>query len=364
MIDPFIGLMSGTSSDGIDAVLATFENDKPLVHATHSLAYDTAFRERLLAAMHGSRDDVDSVAALDAELGLLLAKACREIARKADVPLPEVRAIGSHGHTLRHRPDAQPPYTVQIGDPHTIAKTTGVTTVADFRRADIALGGQGAPLAPMFHAVCLAGEEPRAVVNIGGISNVTLLTARGEVIGYDAGPGNALMDEWIGAHRGLLFDRDGLWAAAGNVDEALLARLLADPYFGRPAPKSTGRELFNQHWLGELLGSDARDAADVQATLCECTAAAIADSIAAFAPDTERVLVCGGGVHNASLMQRLARRCPAPVASTEAFGIEPDWMEAIAFAWFARCTLENRAASLPSVTGASRPAVLGAICPP
>jgi len=362
--DSFIGLMSGTSGDGIDAVLASFENHTPQVHATYCLTYEDPFRQRLLAAMRGDQDDVDSVAALDAELGQLLAKVCRELARQAGIPLNEVRAIGSHGHTLRHRPDSQPRYTLQIGDPHIIAKVTGVTTVADFRRADLALGGQGAPLASAFHAICLAGEEPRAIVNIGGIANVTVLTSEGEVLGYDAGPGNALMDEWIAAHRDLPFDRDGLWAAEGQVDEALLERLLGDPYFARPAPKSTGREKFNQQWLDDLLGSDSRPAVDVQATLCECTAAAIADSISAYAPDTAQVLVCGGGVHNATLMQRLAHRSSAPVSSTSSFGVEPDWMEAIAFAWFAKRTLDNCTANLPSVTGASRAAVLGAICPP
>jgi len=356
--------MSGTSGDGIDAVLSAFENDTPFMHATHHLAYEDSFRQRLLDAMHGNQDDADSVAALDAELGQLLASACHEIAHQADVPLARVRAIGSHGHTLRHRPDALPPFTLQIGDPHIIAKTTGVTTVADFRRADIALGGQGAPLAPAFHAVCLAGEEPRAIVNIGGIANVTLLAPAREIRGYDAGPGNALMDEWTTVHQGLPFDRDGRWAATGKVDEALLERLLGDPYFDRPAPKSTGRETFNQQWLGAFLGSDPPSAADVQATLCEFAAAAIAESITAFAPDTARVLVCGGGARNASLMQRLVRRSPAPVGSTGEFGVEPDWMEALAFAWFAKRTLENRPANLPSVTGASRPAVLGAICPP
>jgi anhydro-N-acetylmuramic acid kinase len=362
--DRFIGLMSGTSSDGIDAILATFDNETPHIHTTLRLAYDDNFRQRLLDAMHGNRDDADSVAALDAELGQLLASACQEIARRADIPLGGVRAIGSHGHTLRHRPDARPPYTLQIGDPHIIAKTTGVMTVADFRRADMALGGQGAPLAPAFHAVCLTGTEPRAIVNIGGIANVTLLDPVNEVRGYDAGPGNALMDEWIAAHQAVPFDRDGRWAAAGQVDTALLERLLGDSYFARPAPKSTGRELFNQQWLEALLDSDPPPAVDVQATLCEFTAAAIADSIAAYAPDTARVLVCGGGVHNASLMQRLAQRSSAPVGSTGEFGVEPDWMEALAFAWFAKRTLENQAANLPSVTGASRPAVLGAICPP
>jgi len=356
--------MSGTSGDGIDAVLATFENHTPHVHATHCLTYEDTFRQRLLAAMRGDQDDVDSVAALDAELGQLLAKVCQELARQADIPLTEVRAIGSHGHTLRHRPDTQPPYTLQIGDPHIIAKTTGVTTVADFRRADLALGGQGAPLAPAFHAICLAGEEPRAVVNIGGIANVTLLTPAGEVLGYDAGPGNALMDEWITTHRGLPFDRNGNWAAQGQVDEALLERLLGDPYFTRPAPKSTGREAFNQQWLGDLLGSGPLAAVDVQATLCECSAAAITDSISAYAPDTARVLVCGGGVHNASLMQRLAQRSAPAVRSNRAVGGEPDLKGAIAFGMVAKGPPGNRTVSLPSVTGASRPAVLGAICPP
>ncbi|MDH3451341.1 MAG: anhydro-N-acetylmuramic acid kinase [Gammaproteobacteria bacterium] len=364
MTASFIGLMSGTSTDGIDAVLVTFDNDRPHIHATHHLAYDDEFRRRLLAAMQGERDDLDSVATLDVELGRLLSLACREIAQQASMPVSAISAIGSHGHTVRHRPDSQPPFTVQIGDPHIIAKSTGVTTVADFRRADIALGGQGAPLAPAFHAACFTAGEPRAVVNIGGIANVTLLPPAGEVRGYDAGPGNALMDEWISAHLSVPFDRDGHWGAGGQVNQPLLARLLSDEYFNRPAPKSTGRELFNQQWLAAHLGSDSLTAVDVQATLCELTAAAIVDSIAVHAPETAHVLVCGGGVHNAALMQRLTKRSPAPVASTGEFGVDPDWLEAMAFAWFAKRTLDNRAANVPGVTGATRPAVLGAVCPP
>lgn len=364
MTDLFIGLMSGTSADGVDAVMVSFQGDRPRVRATHYHHYDSDFRQRLLAVMHGRADDLKAVASLDVELGRLLAQTCRELARKADVPLARVLAIGSHGQTLRHSPDTEPPFTVQIGDPHTVAKATGVTVVADFRRADMALGGQGAPLAPAFHAVCLAGDESRAVVNIGGISNVTLLPVSGEVRGYDAGPGNALMDEWTSAHRNLPFDRDGSWAASGRVDPALLTRLLADDYFKRRPPKSTGRELFNQPWLQARLGSESLPAADVQATLCELTAAAIVDSIAAGAPETARVLICGGGAHNASLMERLAARSPAPIASTGEFGVDPDWMEAIAFAWFAKRTLAGNDANLPSVTGASRATVLGAVCQP
>ncbi len=201
-------------------------------------------------------------------------------------------------------------------------------------------------------------------MNIGGIANVTLLPAAGAVRGYDAGPGNALMDEWAARHRGEPYDRDGRWAASGQLHGPLLQRLLSEPYFSRPVPKSTGRELFNQTWLAEHIAADCPDAVDVQATLCELTAAAIVDSVAAHGPDTARVLVCGGGVHNTALMRRLAERSPAPVSSTADYGVDPDWMEAMAFAWFAKCTLENRPANLPSVTGAARPAVLGAICPP
>ncbi len=357
--------MSGTSGDGIDAVLVSFDHDQPQIHATRFCAYADEFRDRLLAAARGHADTLERVAALDVELGRLLADACIAIAAEADTALTGIAAIGSHGHTIRHRPDADPPFSMQIGDPHVIAKMTGITTVADFRRADIALGGQGAPLAPAFHAVALAAAtEARAVVNIGGIANVTVLPAAGDVLGYDAGPGNALMDEWIADNLGEAFDRGGRWAASGQVDETLLERLLADAYFARPPPKSTGRELFNRRWLGERLPEPPPAAANVQATLCELTAAAVADSIGTFAPDTARVLVCGGGALNDSLMQRLAQRVHVPVSSTGAYGVDPEWVEAVAFAWFARRTLENLPANLPSVTGASRPAVLGAVYPP
>ncbi len=364
MTDPFIGLMSGTSCDGLDAVLVSFDGDRPQIHAARHLAYPHTLRARLLGAALGKDEDLERAARLDVELGRLLATASADIAAAGGVALSEVRAIGSHGHTLRHRPDADPPFTLQIGDPHVIAKSTGVTTVADFRRADLALGGQGAPLACAYHAVCLGGGEARAVANIGGIANVTVLPARGEVRGYDAGPGNALMDEWIEDQRGDAYDHEGRWAAAGKVDAALLAHLLADPYFARPPPKSTGRELFSQRWLRAHLPEPPPAPEDVQATLCELTAAAVADSIAASAPDTVRVLVCGGGVHNRSLMQRLASRTQVPVCSTGEYGIDPDWVEAVAFAWFAKRTLEGMTSSLPGVTGARRPAVLGAICPP
>jgi anhydro-N-acetylmuramic acid kinase len=302
--------------------------------------------------------------ALDAGIGEVFGAAAIALLETHGVHAREVRAIGSHGQTVLHRPRIPLPYTIQIGDPNRIAEATGIDVVADFRRRDMAAGGEAAPLVPAFHAAAFgASGEDRAVVNIGGIANITLLHADGRVGGFDTGPGNCLMDLWATEHLGEPFDRDGALAARGRVHEVLLQSLLAEPYLGLPAPKSTGRELFHRAWLEARLREHAATAADVQATLCEFTAATIAQSLhhqPGFAP--RELLVCGGGAFNRELMRRLGDRLPAMrVIDTGARGIPPAQVEAALFAWLAHLYLEGRAGNLTSVTGARGPRVLGAL---
>lgn len=363
----FIGLMSGTSADGIDAALVEFK-PAPQLLASHFLAYPPELRQRilLLAAGTVSGDTLDVAGELDAELGQWFARAANELLLQAGLPASRVRAIGSHGQTVRHRPNRQHPFSLQIADPNVIAARTGITVVADFRRRDIALGGQGAPLVPAFHhAVFNDPHQDRAVVNIGGIANVTLLPAgQGRVTGFDTGPGNVLLDTWSSAELGKPYDTGGEYAASGHIAAGLLQDMLADDYFAAPPPKSTGREHFNAAWLEPHLQRHALPAPDVMATLVELTAQSIIDAILHHAVATARVLVCGGGTHNHYLMQRLATLFgESRVESTELHGIHPDWVEAMAFAWLAQETLAGRPGNLPDVTGASRAAVLGAIYP-
>jgi len=363
MNDYYIGLMSGTSMDGIDAALARFSGASLELLATHEHAYPATLRAQIAAARLNPRIRcLADVEALHRDVGHCFLDAARELLAKAGVDAASVTAIGSHGQTLRHEPDADEPFSLQIGDPDIIAAGTGITTIADFRSADIALGGQGAPLAPRFHEWLFRRDgSDRIVLNIGGIANITVLPGdQAATTGFDTGPGNTLMDAWITRHRDQAFDRNGAWAAEGAVDEALLSRLKADRYFSTPPPKSTGFEYFNLDWL-ESYGIDRLDAVDVQSTLCSLTAVTIADAVRARG---DEVLVCGGGVHNAELMRRLRSELPGvPVRSTEAAGLDPDWVEAVAFAWLAMRTTAGLPGNLPSVTGASRPAVLGTAHP-
>ncbi|MGH8371203.1 MAG: anhydro-N-acetylmuramic acid kinase [Gammaproteobacteria bacterium] len=363
----FIGLMSGTSADGIDAALVEF-TPAPQLRANHFLAYETGLREGILQLASGNPagDALDATGELDTELGEWFARAVSELLQKARVPAKQIRAIGSHGQTVRHRPNTQHPFSLQIGDPNVIAARTGITVVADFRRRDIALGGQGAPLVPAFHrAVFNDSKESRAVVNIGGIANVTLLPAnQAPVTGFDTGPGNVLLDAWSNRHLKKSHDAGGAFAASGRTDVTLLHELLADDYFAAPPPKSTGREHFNAVWLDQHLKTPGLSPQDVMATLVELTAQSILDAILHHAVHTERVLICGGGVHNRYLMQRLgALFGESRIESTERYGIHPDWVEAMAFAWLAHETLAGKPGNLPEVTGAERATILGAIYP-
>jgi anhydro-N-acetylmuramic acid kinase len=359
----FAGLMSGTSLDGVDAVLADFSVMPPRVLARAHLDFDPALRAELLALNGPGADELDRAARCANELARRYAAAVGEVLARARLAPGALRAVGCHGQTVRHRPERG--YTVQLGNAALLAELCGARVVSDFRSRDIAAGGQGAPLAPAFHAAVLrSSTEPRAVLNVGGIANVTWLPATGAVSGFDTGPGNCLMDLWASLHLGRPMDAQGAWAAGAQADAALLQALLVEPYFARRPPKSTGRDLFNENWLRARLPASA-DARVVQATLLELTARSIADAMAQHCRDAGRLIVCGGGVRNRALMTRLATLlAPVPVESSTAHGIDPGLVEPLAFAWLAREALNGTAASLPSVTGAQGARVLGAIYAP
>ena len=362
----YLGLISGTSADGIDAALVSFEADRPRLVAARTHPWPAALRRQILAVAQGEAAlDLDAFGRLDIALGHGFAEAALALLGQNDTPAAAVRAIGSHGQTLRHRPTGEHAFTLQLGDPATIAERCGIDVVADFRRADVAAGGQGAPLLPAVHAMLLAVPgRTRVVLNLGGIANITVLGADGTVLGFDTGPANGLLDAWCLRQRGEAFDTDGAFAASGRVDQALLDALLAEPYFALAPPKSTGREHFHLDWLTAQPRVAALAPADVQATLLELTARSTAEAIARHAPDAVDVLACGGGVHNGALMRRLAERLsPRALASTAAFGVDPDFLEATAFAWLARQRLLGLPGNLPAVTGARGPRLLGAIHP-
>ena len=365
----YIGLMSGTSMDGIDAGLFEFGERTCTTKATLSFEYPPALRAELQdASRNPGRCDVDIVGRLDNWVGECFMQAAESLIDQSGVERAQLRAIGSHGQTLRHQPRSERPFTLQIGDPNIIAAGTGVTTVSDFRRRDLALGGEGAPLATAFHKWFLSDpDEDRVVLNIGGIANITVLpAAEGAVFGFDTGPGNTLLDAWIQSRKGESFDKNGNWGGSGRVSDDLLAALLSDPYFRCRPPKSTGFEYFNIAWLQKSVADVTKLESiwdeDVQATLTTLTATTIADAIHRYAPQTRRVLACGGGVHNGLLMRRLKEQLPGTVVeSTAGHGIEPEWVEAATFAWLAKRCLERQPGNLPDVTGASRQTVLGGV---
>lgn len=361
--------MSGTSMDGIDAALIDFSQTPPQLLHHHSHSIRPGLRAQLLQLAHNAAGiNLDQLGAADAELGHLFAEAALTLIRQSGRQAASIRAIGSHGQTIRHQPAGPHSFTLQIGDPNRIAYLTGITTVADFRRKDMAAGGQGAPLVPAFHNTIfrVAGEH-RVILNIGGIANITVLPGdAGPCSGFDTGPGNLLMDAWIQRHQQLTLDRDGAWAASANPEPKLVQQLLNDHFIHQSPPKSTGREHYHLEWLDTQLAQLPPIApASVQASLCQFTARSIQSAIMKFAPATRRVLVCGGGVHNLHLMQQLTSLLnPVSVESSEHYGLHPDWVEATAFAWLAKQTLENKPGNLPAVTGAERPVILGAIYPP
>lgn len=360
MRELYIGMMSGTSVDGIDVVIADFTETKPAIIATHYTPYSSELRERILNLCE--QGEVAVLGDLDAVLGNAFAAAANELIASSNIQANLIKAIGSHGQTIRHAPNR---FTIQIGDPNIIATQTGVTTVADFRRKDMALGGQGAPLVPAFHAAIFNKPNvTRIITNIGGIANVTILSSDHSILGFDTGPGNTLCDAWINHSQQKTVDESGKWAATGSVNQPLLKQMLADAYFALPAPKSTGREQFNLAWIQKHLQSLASPIAaeDVQATLVELTATSILDAIKKYTPKGE-IYICGGGAHNTYLMQRLTQ-LGAPhysIATTDVVGVHPDWVEALAFAWLAKQSLARQPGNLPAVTGASHAISLGGI---
>lgn len=358
----YLGLISGTSADGIDAALVRFEPRLDVL-ATRSFAYPDPVRARVLAlARRTAATTLAELGQLDAEIGACFGEAACSLLADAGVPTSALAAIGSHGQTVYHHPGGRWPFTLQLGDPNLIAERTGVATIADFRRADMAAGGQGAPLLPALHAALLADPEvPRAIVNLGGIANVTLLRPGQPVLGFDSGPANCLLDAWATRHRGSPRDEGGAWAASGRADAGLLAACLDDPYFGAAPPKSTGREYFNLDWLAARRPDDIAPV-DVQATLLQLTARSIAAALRTHAGAVREVYACGGGVHNAALMTALADAMPGiRIDTTTALGLDPDFVEAIGFAWLARQRLLDLPGNLPSVTGARGPRILGSL---
>ncbi len=359
----FVGVLSGTSVDAVDVALVRFAPAVELL-ATHTLAYPPELRAELLALAVPGENEIDRLGSADVAVGRHFARAVNELLAAQPGARELVRAIGSHGQTVRHRPKATLPFTLQIGDPNVIATETRLPVVGDFRRKDMALGGQGAPLVPAFHeAVFRHTGEARAVVNIGGIANLTALPADpgAPVLGFDTGPGNTLLDAWCRRQLGAPLDRDGRFAASGRVQEKLLAACLADEFFARPAPKSTGPEHFSPAWLEMRVAGYAP--ADVQATLVALTAQSIADAVrATLGGDGVGVFVCGGGARNPVLMRALQERLPeCSVDTTAVLGVDPAWVEALAFAWLALRRVRGESGNCVAVTGARRAAVLGGL---
>ncbi len=360
----YLGLISGTSVDSIDATLIRFDDGRPEMQASLSYPWPNPIRQQILALAQGEAAfDLDAFGRLDVEIAHRFADAALKVLEQSRTPAHTVRAIGSHGQTVRHRPTGKHPFTLQLGDPSVIAERCRIDVVADFRRADLAAGGQGAPLLPALHAMLLGQQGyGRVILNLGGIANITVLTPDGGISGFDTGPANGLLDAWCLRHHGKPFDQNGDFAATGKINSRLLDALLSDEYFALPPPKSTGREYFHLHWLSSHPMLDQLKPADVQATLLELTARSVCDAITQHAPETRDVLVCGGGVHNSILMQRLRELLvPRMLCSTADYGIDPDFLEATAFAWLARQRLLGLPGNLPAVTGARGPRVLGAI---
>jgi anhydro-N-acetylmuramic acid kinase len=366
MTSLYLGLISGTSADGIDVALATFDPQPKLV-ASLVHAYPAPLRERILNLAQGDGlIALDELGALDVEIARCFADAANTLLRREGIAADTIAALGSHGQTVRHRPLGNTPYTMQLGDPNIIAEQTGITTVADFRRRDMAAGGHGAPLAPAFHAAMLKRDgRTRVVLNLGGIANITILSgdANAPLRGFDTGPASCLLDAWADQHLSQPFDRDGAFAASGTINHTLLERLLAEPYFRAPPPKSTGREVFHLTWLQTHLRGLAITPNDAQATLVRLSAQSIADAIREHAPDASEVFACGGGVHNPVLMRAIADALAStPVANIATIGIDPDFVEAMLFAWLACERVHARPiAHIDTVTGARGARLLGSV---
>ena len=352
--------MSGTSLDGADAALVDFSGPRPRTLGFSTAPFPADLRERILALCEPGHDGLELAGRVTLELADLYAQAVEGVIREAGAARERIRAIGCHGQTVRHRPDLG--FTIQLNDAARLAELTGIDVVADFRRRDMAAGGQGAPLVPAFHeAVFRDTSRSRAVVNIGGISNVTWLPSSGPTLGFDCGPGNVLLDGWARAHLGKAFDEDGRWASAGRTDPALLARLLDEPFLAAPPPKSTGRELFRLGWLQERLPADYRTA-DVQSTLTDFTAHSIVAALDRYCAGVEEIYLAGGGARNGALVSRIAAlAAPRPVAATDVLGVPTAHVESMAFAWLAMKCVAREPVDLTAVTGARQARILGAV---
>ena len=362
----YIGLMSGTSLDAIDAALVQLDNKHIQLISTHSESIPSSIKRDILDLCTPGFNAINRMGIMDTKLGRLFVDATLNLLKKANIKSSSITAIGSHGQTIRHSPSGDFPFTIQIGDPHIIAAHTGINTVADFRRKDLAHQGQGAPLAPLFHKFLLQEyTDHQWMLNIGGIANLTLLPADGNIIGFDTGPGNMLLDLWCKQHTQKEYDDNGKWGSSGKYNSDLLIQFLKDPYFSQPSPKSTGREYFNNQWLNNYLKHFPNIAPeDVQATLVELTAQSIADAIHIKQPQPSTIWLAGGGSHNNFLISRLQQACRNhKIKSTSALGIPPDWIEACAFGWLAKQTLDHQISPLSQITGACRNDILGAIHP-
>lgn len=363
----FIGLMSGTSVDGIDAALTKIEAGKIELIDHCSLDFPQPVRNEILQLCRADTNEIERMATLDRQLGNLFAEASLKLIEQSGLNATDIIAIGSHGQTVRHQPrqPGKTAFSLQIGDPNTIAENTGITTVADFRRRDIAAGGEGAPLVPAFHQAIFSNQEnDRLILNIGGMANISILDEQSPYAGFDTGPGNVLMDGWIQKHQGLNYDSNGSWALSGSVNSQLLERLLEHPFLTTPPPKSTGRESFNLEWLEDQLSQLKETLApeDVQATLLTFTATTIANAVTQYAPNSQEILCCGGGAHNQALVTELQELLSNHrISDTNALGISPQWVEAIAFAWLAYQSLNQLPGNCPKATGAKAERILGGI---
>jgi anhydro-N-acetylmuramic acid kinase len=364
----YIGLMSGTSLDGIDAVITDFSDSANKLICSHYQPYPQSIRRKIQHICTGNAS-IQSLAEMDTILGKLYAESVLTLLKKSSLNKADILAIGNHGQTVCHQPLQPNPYTLQIGDPNLLTELTGIPVVADFRRRDISVGGQGAPLVPAFHqATFHSSTENRAIINIGGIANITYLSnsKAEQVVGFDCGPGNTLMDFWIETHHGKTYDHNGEWARSGKINLSLLELFLTDPFFALSPPKSTGTDYFSPEWLQSILGSFTPQATteDIQATLAELTAQSITTAVKALSSKKTHIYVCGGGTKNDYLMERIDQLSGNPSKTTESLSIHPDWVEAMAFAWLARQTVNRLPGNLPEVTGANRSVILGGIYNP
>lgn len=365
MSDLYIGLMSGTSLDGIDAGLADFSTGKCKVLGFHYFPFPEQLKQQL-SQLNQSDQPVylHDYGRLDHILGQLFAEASLQLLDKVQIRPEKITAIGSHGLTTHHAPTTEHPFSLQVGDPNVIAEETGITTISDFRRRDMAVGGQGAPLVPAFHHYFFTDHLPACIVNIGGISNISVLKKSGKVIGFDTGPGNTLMDYWINKIKHQPYDKNGTWAASGHVCKALLSQFKEDGYFQLPPAKSTGKEYFSARWLEQNISSfNYLQAEDIQATLCQLTADSISEAIKKYGAECQKIILCGGGSHNHHLKRLLQQNLNHSIETSDAYGIDPDQLEAIAFAWLARQTIQHLPGNLCSATGARKPVILGGTYP-